>query len=314
MTYVLKLFLSFAVMATCWGGYAATEVRAADSEAVQASAETFVKAFNDAKAESVAALFLPQGELVDEEGNIYQGRDELQALFTQYFAKFPGAKLGLSIESIRMIGDDLSIEEGTRYISTDDDANAQIRYVAVRTKKDGQWLFASIREFYDDPAPSPGERISALDWIAGDWVSEDSDLAVKISYRWSEDGNFLLGDFHATKGGEVVMKTTQRLGWDPLTGNVRSWLFDSDGGFAEGTWSNVGDAWVAKSVATLPDGSTGSATVTLTQKGKDKFTMVGTERIAGGSRLDDFEVTVTRAPPAPDSKASQTNPGAPESK
>jgi hypothetical protein len=54
---------------------------------------------------------------------------------------------------------------------------------------------------------------------------------------------------------------------------------------------------VIKSEAVLPDGVVGSATITLVPKDKDQFLMRGTERIVGDGREDDFELTVTRAPP-----------------
>lgn len=278
--------------------------QSADVAAVQSSAEAFLKAFNEGKAEAVVALFLPEGELIDEDGNVYQGKEELQKLFSSYFTKFPGATLALDLESVRVLGSDLAIEEGTRYLSSKEAGKAQVRYTILRTKKDGKWLIASVREFNDDPLPTSGERLAVLDWMIGDWVSEETDLAVKISYRWSEDKNFILGDFLASRDGAVVMKSTQRIGWDPLAGKVRSWLFDSDGGFADGSWTFVDDAWVIKSQATMPDGATGSATVTMLPKDDNQFTMRGTERLVGDGRAEDFEITVTRAPPSPKEKAA----------
>src|SRR5262245_58621928 len=172
------------------------------------------------------------------------------------------------------------------------------------TNTDGQWRIASTREFNDDPAPSPGDRLAPLDWLVGDWVSEDEDAAVEISYRWDEDQNFLLGDIRSTQAGKPLMKSTQRIAWDPRVGTVRSWLFDGDGGFAECNWTQVDDGWVIKTQATLPDGASGSATVTITQVTKDQFIVRGTERVAGGSRIDDFELTVSRAPPSVDPAAA----------
>src|SRR5438876_950570 len=66
--------------------------------------EQLVKAFNAGKADEVAAMFLPKGELIDEHGHIYQGQQGIQDLHAKYFAKFPGAKLTLIIDSIRLVG------------------------------------------------------------------------------------------------------------------------------------------------------------------------------------------------------------------
>ena len=39
---------------------------------------------------------------------------------------------------------------------------------------------------------------------------------------------------------------TQRIGWDPVAGQFRSWDFDSQGGYSEGLWSRDGDRWIIK--------------------------------------------------------------------
>ena len=105
-------------LAACLVGLVAQPATAADDSpeaaAVQAAAETFVKAFNAGKADALAAQFLPQGELIDEEGQIYQGRKELEKLFAAYFAKFPVSSLGMHIETILKLVQSLAIDEGTR--------------------------------------------------------------------------------------------------------------------------------------------------------------------------------------------------------
>jgi uncharacterized protein (TIGR02246 family) len=268
---------------------------------VRSSGEQLVKLFNAGQAAEIAAMFMPKGELIDEAGTVTQGTKELTELFSTFFGKFPGAKLALDIESIRPVGSNLAIEEGTRFITAakEEDGRAQLRYTAVRVKaQDGKWLIASIREFSDDPAPTPHEQLAPLAWIVGDWVSEGSDAVVKISYRWSEDTNFILGDFNMSVAGKPAMKSTQRIGWDPATGKVRSWLFDGDGGFSEGQWTEVEDGWVIKSSSTNPDASTGSATITIAPTDKDHFTMKGTDRIVGNAREPGFDLTIARQPPA----------------
>jgi len=267
---------------------------------IRAAAAQMVKSFEAAKPAELAALFSPQGELIDEEGTVYQGPKEITELFTKFFERFPGAKLALEIESIRSIGPNLAIEEGTRYIAAkakEGEGKAQLRYTAVRTKVNGKWLFASIREFAADPLPTPHERLQSLAWMVGEWVNEGTAGTAKLTWRWSEDKNFLLGDIQLTVAGKPAMASSQRIGWDPLAGKVRSWLFDADGGFAEGQWTQVDDGWVIKSATTNPDGSTGSATITVTAKDKDHFTMKGTERIVGEFREPDFELAIARQPP-----------------
>ncbi len=261
--------------------------------------ESFTAAFNEGQVEKLVAMFLADGEWIDDEGVVHRGHQELKTLFDSYFDRFPDAQLAVEIESIRALAADLAIEEGTRFLSAGDDSQAQVRYVATLAKRNEGWRIASIREFDDSPRTKPANELESIAWMIGDWVSEGGDLAVTISYRWAADRNFVLGQFLANRGGEVVMKSEQRIGWDPLSGELRSWLFDTDGGFAHGDWTFVDGGWVIKSRATAPDGLLGSATVTITRTSPDQFRMVGTDRIIGGQRADDFDVSVTRAPPQP---------------
>jgi uncharacterized protein (TIGR02246 family) len=267
--------------------------------AIHAADERLVKAFNAGKADEVAALFHPQAEFTDEEGVTYQGRPAIQELLAKFFAKFPGVKVTLEVDSIRVTGP-VALEEGVRTTITKDETDgARVFYTAVRTKVGNDWLIVSLGDAADDSGLTPHDLLEPLAFLVGDWVNEGNDAVVKISYRWSEDQNFLLGDFHVTRAGTVVMHSTQRIGWDPLTGKVRSWLFDSDGGFGEGHWTHVDGSWVIKSTAVLPDGQTGSATITLTPQGKDRYTLKGSDRFAGDERADDFEHVISRQPPQP---------------
>jgi hypothetical protein len=177
---------------------------------------------------------------------------------------------------------------------------AAIRYISVLSKTDQGWRIASLRDFGDDslPPPPPGEYLKSLEWLVGDWVNEGADARVKISYRWSEDQNFILGDILVTRNGETVMKSSQRIGWDPLLGTPRSWTFDSDGGFAEATWNQVDDTWVVRSSAMMPDGQTGSAILKITNGEKGRYEMTGTNRLIGNALEDDYQLTVVKLPPA----------------
>jgi uncharacterized protein (TIGR02246 family) len=288
-----SIAISFSLAAT------ALAQNAPEAAAIRAADEQLVTAFDSGKPDDIAALFVPQGELIDEHGTVYQGQPEIKELLTKFFAKFPGSKLTLNVESLRVAGP-VAIEEGTRRTTTKDGGErAQVRYIAVRTKVGNNWPIVSIRDFNDDSALTPGDRLQPLAWLIGDWRNESSDAAVKITYRWSDDKNFLLGDFQITRTGDSTMKSSQRIGWDPLTGKIRAWIFDSDGGYGSGDWTLVEGAWVVKSAAVMPDGQTGTATLTMTPKDNDRFVMKGTERIVGDQREDDFEVTIVRPAPAP---------------
>ena len=170
----------------------------------------------------------------------------------------------------------------------------------MRDKIGDHWPIASYREFADDPLPTPQEMLLSLSWLVGDWVDESPEGRTAISYRWSEDGNFLLGDYTLSVGGLPESQSTQRIGWDAVEGTIRSWTFDSDGGFSEGEWTPTEAGWVVKSEAAMPDGTTGSATVTLAPTDEDHFTVRSSDRIVAGADEPEFELKIARRPPRPE--------------
>jgi len=274
-------------------------------EAVQKQGEATIEAFNKGDAAGLAKLFMEKGELVDENGNVYSGREQIEGLFKAFFERFPSANLQMEVTGVRTVGDSLAIEEGVRLITMPDtDTAAQVRYVAVRDKVDGEWPIATYSEFADDPPPTPSEMLSAVAFLVGDWVDESPEGRTTISYRFDDDGNFLVGDYSLSVAGMPESRSHQRIGWDPLEGCLRSWTFDSDGGFSTGEWVPTEAGWVVKSEAVMPDGTTGSATVTITPVDNDHFVVRSSDRIVGGVDEPEFELTIARRPPDPQAPAA----------
>ncbi len=283
-------------------------------EAVKKAEVATVEAFNKGDADALAALFAEKGELVDENGNVYSGREQITGLFKAFFERFPKAELQMEVTGVRTVGDSLAIEEGVRLITVpDSDVAAQVRYAAVRDKVGDSWPIASYSEFADDPQPTPAEMLSAVSFLVGDWIDESPEGKTTISYRWEDEGNFLLGDYTLAVAGMPESRSHQRIGWDPLEGVIRSWTFDSDGGYSTGEWVQTDAGWVIKSDATMPDGTTGSATVTVTPTDADHFIVRSSDRIIGGVDEPEFELTVARRPPQPEAAlpGGEAKPAAP---
>jgi uncharacterized protein (TIGR02246 family) len=281
--------------------------------AIAREQEATLKAFNAGDATALGALFMEKGELIDENGTLTSGRKAITELFQAFFQRFPKANLQMEVTGLRQVGDDLAVEEGVRLITVDEGQTAaQLRYVAVRDKVGDAWPIASYREFADDPLPTPQEMLLPVSWLVGDWIDESPEGRTEVSYRWSEDGNFLVGEYTLASGGQTISKSAQRIGFDPVEGVLRSWTFDSDGGFSEGEWTPVETGWIVKSEATLPDATTGSATVEITPVDADHFVIRSSDRIVGGVEEPDFELKIARRPPAPKGGAApETKPATP---
>ncbi len=272
----------------------------AEAEAVSSASRALVNAYNAADGKALSGCFTANAVLMDDAGNEFRGIDEISGIFSKFLEQFPGAQMELDIDSIRLAGPGVAIEEGARTVTLPDgSARARNRYTMVYVKQADGWKIVSARETADDPEPTPHERLASLQWLVGDWVDEDAEAAISISCRWAENQNFLLIHFKAVVEGEVTMESEQRLGWDPLARNVRSWVFDADGGYGEGRWTQIDGSWIIKSSAVLPDGVTGSATIFLEPSGPDKFIMKGLDRVLGDSIEPDFEAVIVRKPPEP---------------
>jgi hypothetical protein len=135
--------------------------------------------------------------------------------------------------------------------------------------------------------------------MVGDWIEESPELVVRMSVRWSDDRRYLLQDFEVQRQGQPAMKGSQRIGWDPARDQIRSWVFDTLGGFAEGTWTPYGVGWMARMSGTRNDGETTSVTYYFEPLGRDAFQILSTFRVVGSEPEPDMQAVVVRVPPPP---------------
>lgn len=285
---------------------AAAETSAEEKE-IHQLIDDVQKAYNAADAKALASLFTEDAELVNAAGDVTHGRIAIEEMFEAAFASSPGAKMEIEVESIRSIGPGLLVEDGTTIVTrAPGQAPERSRYTVTHIKQDGKWRMASARDI-SVVAPSNVERLQQLEWLIGEWVDESPEAVVTSNYRWSEDGNFILNEFSAKIGGRPATSGTQRIGWDPLANQIRSWVFDSTGGYGEGLWTRDDDRWVIKQRNVTSDGLVGSATNVLTRIDKDRWGWQSHDRMVGGELTPEIEqVVVVRRPPKPESAAART--------
>jgi uncharacterized protein (TIGR02246 family) len=273
--------------------------RSADEAAIRANIAQFVKAYNAGDAKVVAALFTPDGQIEDKEGDVTQGREAIAQTFADLFADMPKRKLEVFVESIRFIGTDLAVEVGaTKETLAPNEPPENDRYTVLHVKRDGKWQMALARD-EEGPPPTGHERLRPLSWLVGEWIDDGGSTVVFSSCRWSDDGNFLLQDFNLQVSGRDAMNVNQRIGWDPIGKRIHSWVFDSEGGYGESEWTRDGSAWIIKATGVRPDGMTASATNLLMPSGTDGYVWRSTDRIVGDERQPSMEVKVVRKPPQP---------------
>ncbi len=280
-----------------------------DEQSIRLAAEAFAKAYNAGDAKKIGQLFVADGEVVSEEGQSTQGREAIEKVFAESFKEHPKTRMDLAIGSIRFIGTDMAVEEGMATVTHAPDEPAQRSpYLVTYAKQDGRWLTASARDLSDD-TPTPEEQLKQLQWMIGEWVDESPEALVMTSYRWTDNHRYILGEFKVQVGGRPVMTGTQRIGWDPLAKKIRSWVFDSEGGFGEGIWTPEGNQWIVKRTGVTRDGKMASATNIITRVCKDRMTWQQRDRIVGGEKTPDIaEIPIARSHPRLRSAAAPSPP------
>ena len=270
-----------------------------DVRAITDLLASFIKAYNEKDSKALGALFTPDAEIEDEEGDLTQGREAIVAHFAGIFKENGDTSLGVDANSLRFLGTDLAIEEGTASLSTGGETPPRTnRYSVIYARQGGRWLHALIR---DEPSEDdPHERLEELEWMLGEWVNESDDGIVKTSCIWSDDGNFLLREFDVKVEGRIALRGTQRIGWDAQRKQFRMWVFDDRGGFAEGLVSRDGDRWIIKASGVRSDGRSVSTTNAFTAVGKDRIFWETLERSIGGEVVpgtDQFYLVRPAPPP-----------------
>lgn len=264
----------------------------------------FVKAYDEGNAEALAALFTEDAAVIDSSGAATRGRQAISAMYAHGFAEVSGLKIEPTLETVRQITTDVVRVEGRSRLSGGGAGGAVeiSRFSALAVRRDGKWAIAELR---DDLAPqadvTPYDRLRELEWMIGDWVDESANVRVSSSVRWADNQSFLVRTYSVEVPGEPSRTGTMFIGWDPQTGQVKSWLFDSAGGHGEGLWTRAAeDQWVVKARGVLRDGSPTSATQIHTILNKDSVKTDSIDRIIGGRIAPDItEVVMVRQPPPP---------------
>jgi uncharacterized protein (TIGR02246 family) len=274
--------------------------QAEDEAAIRKSDEAYVEAYNKRDAKALAALWSPEAVYIDPEtGNEFVGREEIEKEFADTFAGLKDAKLEVNVESIRFLSPNVAVENGTARVIYPEGEPDESSYAALFVKREGKWLLDRVTEEETSPPPEPPpssyEQLKELEWMIGSWIDQDQDATVQTDCDWTKNQNFINRSFAVVVGEEVDMAGMQIIGWDPIAKQIRSWIFDSDGGYSEGKWTRKGDRWFVQQNGTLPDGGTTSAVNIIKRIDDNQFTWQSVNREVNGDILPNVdEVLVVR--------------------
>ena len=275
---------------------AETDRQAEDEAAIRKAVESYVAAFNQGDAKALAGLWSPEAVYTNPlSGEQVVGREAIDAQFTAIFAEAKGAQLEAKTETIQFISPNVAVEQGTAKVTRPDQQPEESDYTAVYVKRDGQWLLDRVTEEDVPVVLSHYEQLKELEWMIGTWIDQDEENRIETSCQWTKNQNFMTRWFTVSVRDRIEMAGVQIVGWDPAAKQIRSWVFDSDGGFGEGVWSKKDTRWYVQATGTLPDGSKTSSVNIFTYIDDNTFTWQSVNREAGGEILPNVdEVVVVR--------------------
>lgn len=297
MKQILTCLLTVAVatQATLSWAQQPSEPPAADAPIKKAVA-AYVEAFNKHDAKALADQWSPDAVYINRiTGEEVVGQKAIAEQFTAIFKDRPDLKIEVSTKSIQFVSPNVAVEQGTAKLIAAKAEPEEFEYSAVYVKRDANWLLDRVTDKAPEVVVSHYEQLKVLEWMVGHWVDKDDNVQIETECKWAKNQNYLVRSFSVAAAGQLDMSGMQIIGWDPADKTIRSWTFDSDGTFAEATWTSKGGRWFVNNKGVLPDGRKASMVNVMKPVDKNSFTWETIERTAGGELLPNIgEVKIVR--------------------
>lgn len=291
----MKPLLLFSTLLPLLTSIALAQDKNSPEQIVAASNRAFETAYNSANIEGVVALFTDDAQFTSEDGAAHVGKNSIEAMLRTALANDPGVQLKIETRTARLLAPGAIVENGFSTTKSKNGDSGSSLFTAVYVEKDGKW---KITELVESPvaALTPADHLQDLDWLVGSWTESDpsNDVTVTSQFNRARGNNFLTRNVTVKRGDRPAMEGWQIIGWDPIEEQIRSWTFDSEGGYSDGLWTRSGNRWLVQEVGFAPDGSRNSAEITISKLGPDRFTWQSDNRTLNGEpqpSLASIEVT-----------------------
>jgi ketosteroid isomerase-like protein len=282
--------------------------RAQDEAALRQASKEYLAAVQRNDSKAMAEFWTPTGVYIDESGQSFKARDLLERSAGSKEAVRPPAKL--TATTLRFLTADSATEDGTSEMTTPGKSSPiKGRFSAIWIRQNGKWKLDSLREFRI-ASESTSERLSELEPLLGEWSGEKGKVTMHVTASWNPTKTFLRRELSMVSGGKIVFTAQQQIGWDPIRQQIRSWVFDGDGGYGEGLWSLEGNVWMVQTRGVHPDGKASQATHIFKFVDRNTLVWKSLNATIDTQAAPDLEMTFARGTkPAPD-RASASAPAA----
>ena len=261
---------------------------------IEAAIQSYVTAFNNRDANTLAAHWAPEGVYTDRSsGAQVVGREAIAAQFTEMFGQEGVPGLAVTSESIDFISPNVALERGVAIVSYAEDDVVETAYSVVYIKIDGKWLIDRVTEDEIVVEFSNADKLQPLEWMIGEWVDASDEMTIEINCQWTRNQNYISRTFNVASE-DFESAGLQIIGWDPVNNQIRSWLFDTDGSFVSGTWTQHEGGWTVQSIATLVDGKQGSFTSILQPLEDGTYSWRKVNRVLDGELLPSLDEVIVQ--------------------
>lgn len=262
-------------------------------DAIRAATAAYVEAFNRHDAKAVADFWSPDAVYTNRlTGETFVGRPAIAGQFAALYRAQPDVKLSATTESVQFLSPNVAVEHGSANLVIPKGEPERISYSAVHVRRNDRWMLDRVTDAAPENEDSHYEPLKALEWMIGTWAVESDAGRVVTECKWTKKRNFITRSFSVSAGEEVKLSGMQIVGWDPAAKAIRSWTFDSDGGFAEATWTLKQDRWYIHNQGVLADGRKATAVNVVKPIDASSFSWRTVERTAGGELLPNIDEIV----------------------
>ncbi len=204
--------------------------------------DAYVAAVNRGDAPAAISCWTEDGEHVNETTGFVTGRAALGKALREAASGDSQTHAEVTSLEFQLVASGVVVERGLSRFMPEEGPPENSRYIAMYVKRDGQWKIHRVWKT-ELPVASHYEHLAGLSWMIGEWDEEEDGQKTKNVCRWTKNRNFLTRTYKVEAKGKVLITGTEVIGWDPAEKRVRSWTFDSRGGFAEGIWRVKGAQW-----------------------------------------------------------------------
>jgi uncharacterized protein (TIGR02246 family) len=273
--------------------------READKQAIEKLTREMIQAFDNRDAAAIAANWTAEGEFIRNDGEPIRGRAEVQKGYAEFFKTLKGKpKLEIEVDGLRFPSADTAVSEVTLRLKNDEGEEVASSWRnTFLVREDGKWKVAIVQEWDRDIGLDVG--LKELEWLIGSWKAVSKDRDVAIVYEWDENKAFIRGKYTVKEGAKVIESGMQMIGKDNAGGAIRSWVFQSDGGFGGGVWTREGKKWSVDVYGVTANGNELTATSIYVRIDPNTFTWQAVDQALDGEPIaDTAPIKVTKQKPA----------------